>query len=485
MQYDLIVVGTGFASTFFLGKYLERMPSTVRILVLERGVLHAHSDRLALARGEKPEQIQRLVAADSTIENSNPKKPWIYDVNFGGSSNCWWGCTPRFMPADFRIRSLYGVGQDWPIGYEALEPYYCEAEDWMQISGQESPLFPRSKPYALPAHPLSTVDRIMQASYGHQWMPQPTARASKPIPGRAACCSSYACNLCPANAKFTIENGLQSVYQDPRVEFKMQSVVTHLSLENGLAKKVQVVQSDQNGKTQLLTYSGDLIALGANAIFNAHILLNSGDDHPMTGRGLTEQKGLFATLHTGVENVGGGSSITANGYMEYDGDFRKSRASCLIENHNAPMIRNERGKWRHLARIKFVMETLLDEENRVEKGSDPLKPVIHYREASTYADQVKPYLEKKAASLFASLKPEGIHFEDFLPTECHLLSSVRMGQSIQSGVVDHTLVHFKYRNLLVLGGSAFPSIAAANPTLTLSALSLRSADILFPQKKAT
>jgi choline dehydrogenase-like flavoprotein len=170
--------------------------------------------------------------------------------------------------------------------------------------------------------------------------------------------------------------------------------------------------------------------------------------------------------------------------MEYDGENRRSQASCLIENHNAPIIRNERGKWRHLARIKFVVETLLNEENRVEKSKDLLKPTVVYQEKSEYADKVKPYMEAKAPTLFAPLKPEGFAFEEsFLPTECHLLSSVRMGKTKEQGVVDDTLVHFNYRNLLVLGGSSFPSISASNPTLTLSALSLRSADLLFPKKQ--
>jgi choline dehydrogenase-like flavoprotein len=483
MRYDLIVVGTGFASTFFLKKYLERAPANARVLVLERGILHSHQNRLALLRGESVSYEHALTQADATFNNQNPGKPWIFDVHFGGSSNCWWGCTPRFKAEDFQIKSKYGVGLDWPIGYNDLEPYYAEAEDIMQIAGHPSSLFQRSTAYPLPAHAFSSLDKRMQASYGDSWIQQPTARASQPVAGRNPCCSSYSCNVCPANAKFTIENGLSSVYKDPRIELKMQSIVTHLSFSGNRVEKVHVVDAAKSMTEPTRHYEADVVALGANAIFNAHILLNSGDRHPLTGRGLAEQKGFFATIHTGVANMGGGSSITANGYMEYDGPQRRSQASCLIENHNAPIIRNERGKWRHLARIKFVVETLLNDENRVEKSKDLLKPNVIYQEASAYADQVKPYIEAKSASLFAPLKPEGFMFEkSFLPTECHLLSSVRMGKSSELGVVDDTLVHFNYRNLLVLGGSSFPSISASNPTLTLSALSLRSADLLFPKK---
>jgi len=54
-----------------------------------------------------------------------------------------------------------------------------------------------------------------------------------------------------------------------------------------------------------------------------------------------------------------------------------------------------------------------------------------------------------------------------------------MGNDPESSVVDRHLVHHQVRNLMVLGGSAFPTCSPANPTLTLSALSLWAAQALF------
>jgi choline dehydrogenase-like flavoprotein len=54
-----------------------------------------------------------------------------------------------------------------------------------------------------------------------------------------------------------------------------------------------------------------------------------------------------------------------------------------------------------------------------------------------------------------------------------------MGRDSETSVVDRDLIHHRVRNLLVLGGSAFPTAAPANPTLTISALSLRAAREMF------
>jgi choline dehydrogenase-like flavoprotein len=61
----------------------------------------------------------------------------------------------------------------------------------------------------------------------------------------------------------------------------------------------------------------------------------------------------------------------------------------------------------------------------------------------------------------------------------HIQGTVVMGRSPLDSIVDAQLVHHQFRNLLVLGASAFPTAIPGLPTLTLSALSLRAADHLF------
>ncbi|MFM2072270.1 MAG: hypothetical protein RLZZ623_2533, partial [Actinomycetota bacterium] len=61
----------------------------------------------------------------------------IYMRMVGGTSYHWLGIAMRLLPNDFRVRSLYGVGVDWPISYEELEPWYTKAEYTLGVSGDD------------------------------------------------------------------------------------------------------------------------------------------------------------------------------------------------------------------------------------------------------------------------------------------------------------------------------------------------------------
>lgn len=468
-DYDLIVAGTGFASSFFLKYYLEKAGTNKKVLVLERGKFHPYTERLALKRGEKELQIKKAGRTYTTDFG----KIWVFDPNFGGSSNCWTGCTPRFMPNDFKIKTLYGVGQDWPISYDDLEPYYEQAEQIMAISGPDSTPFPKTSPYPLPPHQLSSVDRLMHEKYGDLYISQPTARASRGTGSRNACCSSSVCDLCPVNAKFTIENGLGYIYSDPRVTVRYEAQVVGMDSVQGMVKSVTYVHENTSKKA-----SADTIVLGTNAIFNAHILLNSGDSNPNTGTGICEQVGVFARMYySDLDNVGGSSIITANGYMMYDGEHRKDHAACLIESFNTPFIRNEAGKWRKLSVFKFIYEDLPQKDNKIVLSDNELTPEIIFNGPSEYVNKGIARLKQDIEKYFSFLPLEKTEVDNYSQkTEFHICSTTKMGLSADDSVIDKNMVHHKLRNVIVLGSSSYPSITPANPTLTLSALSLRAAE---------
>ncbi len=470
-KYDLIVVGTSFASSFFLKKYLERAPASARVLVLERGSLFSYANRLKERRNEIPLQTDFKTFRGSYITESN--KSWMFDPNFGGCSNCWTGCVPRFMPNDFQMKSKYGVGVDWPISYNDLDSYYDEVEETMSIAGPEVTPYPKRKAYPLPPHALSTVDKVLQKHYGNLYISQPAARATQAVGNRSMCCSSSTCDLCPVNSKFTIENSLKYLYEDQRVTLLQNSQVLTLKIENNVAKSVMVRQGEKD-----VEFFGETIALGANAIFNSHILLNSGDTLSWTGLGLSEQVGTFVSVYLNdMDNVGGSSIISANGFMMYDTPERKDYAGCLIESLGGPYIRSDVGKWRKIAIFKFVFEDLPLKENAVSVSSDLSKPTIVYNGISDYAKKGIQNLEANVNKYFSVLPVERIEFDGYnQPTEFHICGTTRMSDTADNGVIDKNLVHHKYRNVVVLGSGAFPTITPANPTLTLSALSLLAAD---------
>ena len=477
MNYDLIIVGTSFAASFFLKKYLEKSPPGVKVLVLERGKFLPHRERLAHAASLPFGQVN-FVSSESRgplYFNDNEAKPWIFDPSFGGSSNCWTGCTPRFMPADFKLFSTYGVGMDWPLSYEELEPYYCEAEAIMAISGPDATPYPMSKPYPQPAHKLTRMDALLHNKYSELYISQPTARSS--VAGkRNQCCASSICHLCPVSAKFTIENGLNDIYKDPRVTLVYDTQVLSLDVRGGTVKGVN---ARQGGKD--VSYEGSAVALGANAIFNAHILLSSGDINPNTGKHLSEQVGYYAYVHLkDLDNVGGSTIITANGFMLHDVPSRREAAGCIIESHNDTFVRAEKNKWRQIGKFKFVFEDIPEEGNMVTTSSDPLIPQIIYKGHSEYVTKGYENAKKMMPELFSCLPVEDIFpDQNHQASEAHILGTTRMSNEATTGVIDKNLVHHTWRNVFVLGGGAFPAISPSNPTLTLSALSLMAADKIY------
>ena len=104
----------------------------------------------------------------------------------GGTATVWQAVTLRMLPQDFKTRTWYGYGEDWPLVYDDLEPYYCKAEALLGVSGTDAdnPFAPRrSSPYPLPAFELSYddaifADRLRQHGIVLHTTPQARTRAA-------------------------------------------------------------------------------------------------------------------------------------------------------------------------------------------------------------------------------------------------------------------------------------------------------------------
>jgi choline dehydrogenase-like flavoprotein len=183
-HFDLVLVGTGFASSFFLHRVLKETSRFKKILVLEKGPYRDHGQQLDQGR------VDSIDIHGEFHQQGLDYKEWNFNLVQGGSSNGWWGCTPRMLPADFEMKTRYDVGYDWPVGYDELEPFYLEAERIMAASGPDDwTLSPRSGPFPQPPHNMSRPDEILKEAYPGLYYPQASARNRVPTKNRWECCA--------------------------------------------------------------------------------------------------------------------------------------------------------------------------------------------------------------------------------------------------------------------------------------------------------
>jgi len=234
--------------------------------------------------------------------------------------------------------------------------------------------------------------------------------------------------------------------------------------------------------------TADLVILAASALFNPHILLRSGIDHPLVGRRLHEQMPVYATLDLkGVKCYNGSTILTGLGYLFYEGEHRRDRAACMIETWSLPFtyrpdeaLRLERGRWNERLMVGFLFDDLPSDDNAVTVNpGNPQLAQVRFNDYSEYAKRAGDRIPRMIDTLAEALPIERIVSTALGTTAAHIQGTVVMGDDPATSVVDRHLVHHRIRNLLVLGASAYPTASPAYPTLTVSALSLWAADHLL------
>jgi choline dehydrogenase-like flavoprotein len=451
---------------FFLHGYLQRFPKN-RVLLVEWGSYRDHAWQLDKHRNCDDDDCDHFY-----VHRQN-EKPWYFTIGFGGGTNCWWANAPRLAPNDFRLKSKYGVGEDWPLSYDDLEPYYLAAEQVMLVAGPNdlAKRYPRSGPYPQPAHHMSSVDKVMKRAMPDHHFAVPTARLRIPVGNRGSCCDSARCNLCPTEAKFTALNTFGPLIDLPNVDLIVNARVLAVEMAGGKARGLRY---SVDGRERMAT--GDLVALGCNAIHTPFILMRSGFRHPVLGKYLHEKRVMqFEIMLDGLDNYDGGLPAAGCNTLWVDGEHRKEAASALVYFSNSFYLglRKEWGRWRQSLPIWVLVEDIPQETNMVvDEGGD--LPVVRHPSRSDYSNRGVERVVAKMPELLAPLPVERITRLEDVPTANHIQGTCRMGTNPASSIVDSTLVHHQVRNLLVLGTVVWPSCASANPSLTAAALSLRA-----------
>lgn len=240
----------------------------------------------------------------------------------GGTSLHWLGTVPRFLPNDFRIKTRYGVGVDWPFEYHELEEWYGKAEWSIGVSANVADQrevgipFPKGYEYPMERIPPSYSDQVIQKAtqgltvklagkrYPVRVSSLPQARNSIPRAGYTPvgavgapdvglrCEGNSACiPICPVQAKYS---SLKTVAALPKeyVTLLSQAVVTKLTIApNGRISGVEWLRYEtEGGATTPGTATGTIVVLAGHAIENAKLLLASGaaNSSDQVGRNLMD-----------------------------------------------------------------------------------------------------------------------------------------------------------------------------------------------------
>ena len=468
-SYETIVIGSGFGSLFFLHEFLKK-PRSGRTLVVEWGAYKPQDWQVK-------NKANSIHDTDSLYTKVDGEKPWHYSIAFGGGTNCWWAQCPRNHPNDFRLKSKYGVGTDWPISYDELSPFYSEAEQVMLIAASDEVAlhYPGAGPYAQPPHRMNDIDRIMKAAQPDMHFPMPNGRLSRPVGSRSACCGTAECRWCPVDAKFTALNTMQHIIEHPDLDICVNSKVEYIDVQNNAAKGIRFVHEGKD-----YTVRADLVVLGANENHSPVLLLQSGFSHPLIGRYIHEKIECTVEAYLdGVKNFGGSTITTCMNLSLLDGPHRSEYGAALLLFENSWMygMRPDYGRWREILPITINVEALPQVESVVTRGADG-RPHISFPKQSEYGLKGVQAALDKLPTVLRPLPVERIEVRQVDSISVHLQGTLRMGHDPAESVVDAGQIHHDVRNLVVVGSSVFPSSGTAPPSLTVAALSLRAAHLL-------
>jgi choline dehydrogenase-like flavoprotein len=210
---DVLVVGSGAAGAAVTKRLTDL---GAKVVCLEQGDWVRPED-FPSARPDWEIQLRRGTFHFSPNVRGRPedypvawldgKSPDVMMFNaVGGSTIHWTGHFPRFHPSDFRVRTLDGVADDWPISYKDLEPYYDLNDRETGISGLAGdPANPAGSLRPTPPLPLGVLGETIGRGFdklGWHWWVSDNAIVSRAYDGRPACDFHGKCPFgCPIRSR--------------------------------------------------------------------------------------------------------------------------------------------------------------------------------------------------------------------------------------------------------------------------------------------
>jgi choline dehydrogenase-like flavoprotein len=525
---DVLIVGAGASGAAVAWRMAG---AGIGVLCLEQGdwvdarsYPHWQPDwELHRASDWSPEPNVRKLPQDYPVNDAgSPIAPLMYNA-VGGSTIHWSAHFPRFRPSDFRVRTLDGVADDWPLDYATLAPYFELNDRMMGVAGLVGdPGYPPKPPRQTPPIPLDTLGTTIARGFdrlGWHWWPSDSAILTRDYDGRRACINCGPCDLgCPTGAKASTDVTYWPKALALGARLETRARVREITLgPDGVADGV--LYYDRDG--HLRERKARAVVLAANGIGTPRLLLNSrssrfpeglGNRHGLVGRHLMFHpyamvRGEFP------EPLGGhrgpiGCAIVGQEFYETDRargfvrgySFQVARGLSPIASANGG-LNSDRVPWGRGHRraydarfdrtitVAIIGEDLPEAHNRVDldpkltDGHGIPAPRVSYtlgensrRMLAHGVDRAREVLEAAGARAVAVnplLRAGG----------WHLMGTARMGTDPERSVIDAEGRCHDVPNVYVVDGSVMPTCGGVNPTSTIQAVALYIADGMIRRRR--
>jgi choline dehydrogenase-like flavoprotein len=461
---------------------------------------------------------------------------WFRSRIEGGRTNHWGRIALRFGEADFRARSTDGMGDDWPITYEELAPYYDKVESYIGVFGSKESVPNSPDGVFQPPPPPRCTETIIKKACDHlniTCIPSRLAILTKPLNGRAAC---HYCAQCGRGCLSASNFSSSQVMIPPA-----QATGRLTMIANAMARELVFGQS---GKVEAATYIdkatrnenrvyAKAFVVAASACESARLLLNSrSSDFPnglanssgVIGRYLTDSvgsslAGYFPQLekvpahnHDGVGGMhmympwwrfgkkneflrgyhiefGGGRGMPGVG--EFDGVCRE------YEGYGASLKQKCRSSYGTVIGFAGRGEMIPNEKSYCELDPDVVDrwgiPVLRFH--WQWSENETKMSEDMQQTFRSVIETGGGTVLDFgrhgRPTSTisvggeiiHELGTVRMGNNPKTSALNSNCQAHDVKNLFVADAAPFVTNPDKNPTLSIMALSWRTSEYLLDQAK--
>lgn len=505
---DVVIVGAGATGSLFAERFARAGRSVV---VLEAGPAWRLDDLQSsqlwarrLKWGGGP-----VLAAGNNPFGHNMSTGW----GLGGAALHHYAGWPRLHPEDFRTHSRYGRALDWPLCYDDLRLHYDRIQNEMLVSGDAAAEVWRPPGAPYPQPPLATFKQgqVIAAGFaklGLRVAPAPLAILSQSVPGRSGCIYDGWCDAgCPIGS---VANPLVTHIPAARArgaQFIVQATVTRV-LTNKRQRAVGVVWRDATGVEH--TQRAGLVVLAGSTIHNVRLLLASTNErnpaglansNGLVGRGfvchtVASAYGVFDEPLDNHLGVSAGQQISQDGYAKDSprangafGSYQWGIAPALKPNdllgiaNTRPDIFGEdlhrflRHDGPRIGTLSAVCETLPSAERRIELA--PMRDAHGVPLARTVNS-----FDRDAIGLYEHANQEGLAILraagasatwNGIMATTHALGGTVMGTDPAKSVCDTYGRTHEVSNLVIAGGSLFPTAGGGSPTFTLYALADRAA----------